>query len=346
MTTRPPTDDEAKQEAAAQAEIDELSDEIEALYDGDEDEGEGEDAAGARIDALQQKVSGLENAQEAMKAQRRNVLPEVAALCGAVVSVGHDGLPAVLRNMVKKDDLKTVERATAQALQGASHQDGEAPSEAEVTVTSGLSEALCRDLTSHRTRALQALLIVNHRQALAALAHAMLSTLIYGPAGQYQSPTALAVRASDCDSQLNSLAKNLGDSSAGQSVAEYVKQCKAQLPQQVSELLLWLLEQELQTLVHLLALCAALSVNAISGKGGKHPADALAMAVNLDMAEFWSPTGPSYLGRVSKQLLAEAVSEAGMSDEVPTLLKMKKGEAVDRAASLLDGKRWLPSVLR
>ena len=209
-----------------------------------------------------------------------------------------------------------------------------------------MSEALCRELTSHRTRALQALLIVNHREALAGLAHALLSTLIYGPSGQYESPTALAVRGSDCDSQLKGWAKDLADSNADKVVSAYVEQCKARLPQNASELLPWLLSQELETLMHLLALCSALNVNAITGKGGKHAADALAVAVSLDMAEFWTPTGPSYLGRVSKQLIADAVTEAGMPDEAPALLKMKKGEAVDKAAALLEGKRWLPSVMR
>ena len=354
VTMRAPTDEEAQNEAEIETKLNELSDQIEALYDGEDDTAGDEqaDSEAAEVQALQQQVWDLENARDAAKALRRIVLPEAAGLCGAVVSVGHGGLPAIVRDLVKKEDFKTVERANAKARAeegrpvGDHAGDSREADESAPSGLSGLSEALCRELTSHCTRALQALLIVNHREALAGLAHALLSTLIYGPSGQYESPTALAVRGSDCDSQLKAWAKDLGQSHADKVVSAYVEQCKAQLPREASELLPWLLSQELETLVHLLALCSALTVNAITGKGGKHAADALAVAVNLDMAEFWSPTGPSYLSRVSKQLIADAVTEAGMADEAPAILKMKKGDAVDKAAALLEGKRWVPSVLR
>ena len=64
------------------------------------------------------------------------------------------------------------------------------------------------------------------------------------------------------------------------------------------------------------------------------------------MADWWQATGPAYLSRVPKAQIVAAVTEAGMPEDGAALAKLKKGEAVERAAALLDGKRWLPAVLR
>jgi ParB family transcriptional regulator, chromosome partitioning protein len=93
-------------------------------------------------------------------------------------------------------------------------------------------------------------------------------------------------------------------------------------------------------------LCAAWTVNGVSTGGKGHSSDALAEAVGLDMAEWWEATGEEYLSRVSKAMIASAVSEAGMADESVLLGKLKKGEAVAKAEALLAGKRWLPALLR
>ena len=111
-------------------------------------------------------------------------------------------------------------------------------------------------------------------------------------------------------------------------------------------LLPWLIGQPLDTLLELLALCSALSVSAMSGREADTTGDALAAAVGLDMADWWTPTAGSYLAQVPKARIVEAVTEAVSIEKAAPLAKLKKGEAVAAAEALLQGTRWLPSPLR
>jgi ParB family transcriptional regulator, chromosome partitioning protein len=75
-------------------------------------------------------------------------------------------------------------------------------------------------------------------------------------------------------------------------------------------------------------------------------ADRLAAAVALDMAQRWQPTVAGHLGRVSKPLICEAVTEAKGKAAADNIAALKKGDMADRAAELLAGTRWLPAMLR
>jgi ParB family transcriptional regulator, chromosome partitioning protein len=75
-------------------------------------------------------------------------------------------------------------------------------------------------------------------------------------------------------------------------------------------------------------------------------ADRIAAAVALDMAQWWQPTGPRYLGRVSKTLICEAVTEAKGKAAVDKIATLRKGDMATHAAELLNGSGWLLAMLR
>jgi ParB family chromosome partitioning protein len=75
-------------------------------------------------------------------------------------------------------------------------------------------------------------------------------------------------------------------------------------------------------------------------------ADQLATALSLDMAQWWQPTVAGYLGRVSKTLICEAVTEAKGKAAAGNIAVLKKGDMADRVAELLSGTDWLPAMLR
>ena len=108
----------------------------------------------------------------------------------------------------------------------------------------------------------------------------------------------------------------------------------------------WLLGQDQGTLLDLLALCAALTINTVTASELRHPGDDIARAVGLEMADFWTASATSYLQQVPKARIVEAVSEAVSAEAGAVLAKLKKGEAVARAEALLAGTRWLPQALR
>jgi len=68
--------------------------------------------------------------------------------------------------------------------------------------------------------------------------------------------------------------------------------------------------------------------------------------VGLDMTTTWAPTVRSYLGRVTKARILEAVRD-GVSDEAADRLAgLKKAEMAEAAERLLMGTGWLPVELR
>lgn len=64
------------------------------------------------------------------------------------------------------------------------------------------------------------------------------------------------------------------------------------------------------------------------------------------MAAFWSPTADSYFGRVTKALILDAVREAVSPDAAARIAGLKKAEMARAAERLMQGKRWLPEILR
>src|SRR3546814_8338677 len=78
----------------------------------------------------------------------------------------------------------------------------------------------------------------------------------------------------------------------------------------------------------------------------KH-ADALAQVVDLDMvAAGWTPTVESYLGRVTKPRILEAVRDGKGDREAQLIEHLKKGDMAKEAERLLAGSGWLPEPLR
>jgi ParB family chromosome partitioning protein len=75
-------------------------------------------------------------------------------------------------------------------------------------------------------------------------------------------------------------------------------------------------------------------------------ADQLATALDLDMARWWQPTGASYLSRVPKAKMLEAVSEGVTKGAAENLAKLKKDALVTHAEERLAGTGWLPAILR
>jgi ParB family transcriptional regulator, chromosome partitioning protein len=91
---------------------------------------------------------------------------------------------------------------------------------------------------------------------------------------------------------------------------------------------------------------ASRSLLKVSGPRRTLEADRLAAAVNLDMADWWTATGESYLGRVKKDQAITAISEATGDNDLEDLRKLKKAELVATAERRLAEKRWLPEILR
>lgn len=101
----------------------------------------------------------------------------------------------------------------------------------------------------------------------------------------------------------------------------------------------------------LFAHCASLTVNAVKQPWERKPrahqtADRLATMAALDMTAHWRPTVRTYLGRVTKAHILNAVREAVSEEAADRLSALKKQTMAEAAEQLLAGTGWLPAVLR
>ncbi len=113
-----------------------------------------------------------------------------------------------------------------------------------------------------------------------------------------------------------------------------------------------MLQQDRAVVIDLLTYCAAQGIDAVRGKAERPSAprlthaDALAGALALDMRDWWSPTKDSYLARVPKGLVLEAVREGVSVQAAENLAGLKKDRLIEAAEQRLAGKGWLPALLR
>jgi len=64
------------------------------------------------------------------------------------------------------------------------------------------------------------------------------------------------------------------------------------------------------------------------------------------VAAGWTPTVDTYLGRVTKARILEAVREAKGAQAADRIEHLKKGEMAEKVADLLSGSGWMPESLR
>jgi len=311
-------------------ELDNLSAEYEALIEEHGEEPEPEIAP--QLESLSERIDSLSEGLFTWRA-------EDMARSGAIVAIGHDGDAEIERGLIRSED-----KQAPVVIRPAESEDDTDGTDA----SPALPDRLIEDLTAHRTAALRIMLTDNPPVALAAVVHAMALPVFYGDS--YGTASCLGLRAHGPD--LRSSAEGIADSRAAQTLDERHAAWTRHLPQEAHGLWDWLLTQAEGTLTALLACCAAFTVNAVHKPQDRADAphllhaDRLATALGLDMTQWWPPTAASYVGRVSKARILEAVTEACSKGAAENLAKLKKDALAKRAEEKLAGTGWLPPVLR
>ncbi|MGH6957329.1 MAG: ParB/RepB/Spo0J family partition protein, partial [Caulobacteraceae bacterium] len=278
--------------------------------------------------------------------------PDEIARGGVFVILGQDGVARVERGLIRPEDIPAVEpEAEPEGEEAGGAESGEEGAsaeaeEAEEDAGAPLSERLVLDLTAHRTLALRDALGASPTVALSAVVHSLALFAFYPP---YDRASCLEIKG--VSTYLDGHAPGIDETRAGRSIAERHERWAVRLPKEATDL--WTFVQGLAAtdLLDLLAHCASLTVNAVRAPFDRRPgawahADRLAQAVDLDMTGYWAPTVASYLGRVTKARIGEAVREAVSDDAAERIGGMKKPDMASEAEALLAGKGWLPCLLR
>ena len=292
--------------------------------------------------------------------------PEEVARAGAFISIDGAGALKVERGYVRpEDELPILEEpdvgidaeggydepvtTTSDAATGGSTVYGNPGPAAEPEEEDGikpLSDRLLTELTTHRTLALRVALGEHRDVAFLAALHAFCLRVFYG----YGLNTCLELDVKSVT--FHAQAPGLNDTTLARTLAQRHQDWSAKLPKQPEDL--WATLAGLGELSReaLFAHCVGLSVNAVHEAYSRRPqalahADVLAKAVDLDMAAAgWAPTVDTYLGRVTKARILQAVREAKGEHAAQLIDHLKKGEMAEKAEALLAGSGWLPEPLR
>jgi ParB family chromosome partitioning protein len=208
----------------------------------------------------------------------------------------------------------------------------------------GYSAILVETLTTIKTAVIAAELCEQPDIALAAVVHALILSEFSLDLRLYGSRSCIQITSSQPN------LSQAADSPAVQALSEQKTTWLRRLPKTPLSIWTWLLEQPTDTLLSLLAFCTALSLNAIKTKNNSGPgriqhADALAIALHVDMRKWFTPTAENFFSKISKPHILEALTEAGKAPNSNAPAKMKKGPLADLAEKTLAGTGWLPKPI-
>ena len=293
----------------------------------------------SEADALHAQGDSLGEQLQALEEGLLTYSPGIRAMAGVIVTVNRDGGAVIHRGL-----LREVEAKALRMLEQAGHGSDSDSSDRDVTRaadTAHLSEKLVRQLSGHRTVALQVELARKPRIALAALVHGMVQRVL-----QDGSSTALALGITvRPQNQLEGYAADMPQSPAAIAWQELQQSCGKDLPDDAEELFTVLLAMEQDTLLRLLAVCVASTVDAVTSDAHGDRAALLARAVGLDMRAWWTPTAEGYFRHVTKAvILADAQQFA--PEHAARLAKLSKADCASEAERLVAGTGWMPAMLR
>ncbi len=208
-----------------------------------------------------------------------------------------------------------------------------------------MSDLLVRDLTAYRTLVLRLNLTEHPDIAVVAVTHALVAQIFYIGANAH----VVGIQPVKTDLALH--ADGIEDTAPGKAWADRHADWARHLPRDVAGLWSFVAGLDHDSRMALFAHCVAFAVNAVKLPWERRPralatADRLAQAVELDMAEYWRPTARSYLGRVTKARILDAVREGAGSEAAERIADMKKLAMADAAEQLLAATGWLPALLR
>ena len=328
---------------------------------------------------VDRRMGEIEVALEAFEQRPMVFSPEQMSGAGVFASLGSDGRLIVDRGHVRPRDEAAIHPDTdGEAGSSEAGEDGISSGAGQpAVITTGdqpsasrdedspadtlkpLPESLVTELTGYRTLALRDALATHPHVALTALLHRLVLDCFGG-----RGPGA-ALEAFVRTVHFPVQAPGLADSLPAQQIAARHAAWKTDLPETEGNddrLWAWLDTLDDPNRLALLAHCVSFGVNALferpnpcSGTGVSQQglerrlreADRLARATGLDLVEAgWRPTVDSYLGRVTKPRILEAVREGVGEGAAQLIDHLKKPDMAREAERLLADTGWLPEPLR
>lgn len=298
---------------------------------------------------LLNELGQVEALIEAIEASTATYSDRQKAKAGVIITITQNGELEIHRGLIKpeagKKKSKDLQATESDAETPGTDQDSAPQEPAERP----LSESLMAKLTGHRTAALQALVAASPSVALVLLLQALVSQVFTKANYRWRYQALAKVQASDQRGAIQRAADDLEASPAWQSMEASIAGWEGRLPTEDQDLFAWLQTLSQADQLDLLAVCVAHTIDTQAARedAAVHEhANQLAAAVDLDMSDWWQPTAGSYLASIPKTRRMEAVREAVSDEAAASIGAMKKDAMIGAAEQYLEGRRWLPAVLR
>lgn len=273
----------------------------------------------------------------------RSDWPAVAKkYAGAMITIGYNGKVEIYRGLLKPADAKRLKDEAKATKRG----KDAAPAAKPAKKPGELSFAQVQRLQGDRTAVLRAELATKPRIAFAALAadlaNDILVDLRYASAGTRViniTQDRNAVPNTNIRSALEVHPRTAEMDKLEHEWEERLKPAKG-------DLFAWLLQQPESVTHELLAYCIATAL--VAGENFNKEKDrglAFAVTAGVDMADHWKIT-EEWLSNQPKDIAVAAVAEALGKKAAEPLEKLKKSDAVARAADMLKDTGWIPKPLR
>lgn len=210
-----------------------------------------------------------------------------------------------------------------------------------------ISEPLVKKMSSERTLAVQAALMLQPQKAVALMVWRLCSC-VFDHCLTTNHPFDLKM--TEHHSSLVSDAPEGKTGKAWQTLMQEKSRLEALLPVGWRKDFTTFFTLDGETLMSLMAFCTASSVYGVQtrtmGHTTRSPLDEVEKAIGFDMREWWTPTAANFLGLLTKSQIVEALNDAGLTGAAADAGKMKKGDAAEHAESVMAQTRWVPVWMR
>ncbi len=322
------------------ARFDALDQQLEALSEQDDSEDADHDALEQAADACQAEMSAIEKA-----AENRAWTDDVRANGGVVASL-RGNVISVRRGVMLRSDIPEVEKKAGVNNTIASIRTED--STPEVPQAKPLSAVLAKSLSSERTLAVQAALAEQPQMALVIFVHDCLKSTF--DHRSYSLSTLKVTLHAKTGLMLDN-APTSADGLAMQHLTAMHDAWQKLLPQDWHKSWDWLLTWDTQALIDVMGYCLARTLDGASerlsdkdGKAGKdlEPVENL---LGFTLRDWWLPNKANFFGRISKEQIADSLSQAGLGGASRDALKMKKADAAELAEEKILLTSWVPDCL-
>ncbi|MHA3387255.1 ParB/RepB/Spo0J family partition protein [Yersinia enterocolitica] len=211
-----------------------------------------------------------------------------------------------------------------------------------------LSAVLVKSLSSERTMAVQAALAQQPDVALAIFIHDCMKSVFRSDSFKLKT---LAFSLHHNKSALENNAPTVANSRAMQVLEDMHIAWVANFPDGWENDYEWLMGWDKASQIALLAYCVAGTLDGVTeqmsrnNKAGE-TLESVEASLNFDLRDWWQPTKANFFGRINRDGISDALTDAGLTGAASDSLKMKKGDAAELAEEVISRTRWMPACIQ